>query len=250
MIVISAFPGVGKTHFFKDQQHFGVRVADSDSSKFPKSEFPDNYMRHIRDLAKSGETDVCLVSSHASVRAALRAHQIPFMLMFPMRECKSEYLERYRARGSDDPFIRLLDTKWDEWISELEEECRQHGGVTLGPGETLATFWNWASNASPGQLPAALLSISSVRATRRDAVGDHPKQLAFTLQSHHRQQWSLGGNVLTEDEAHAVGALHQTLCGFPPSLSLRVEGNTLFVIRRRSGDDEGTKVLEIPVERP
>ena len=45
-LVVSWFPGVGKTHLFNNKE---IDILDSDSSKFDKSDFPSNYIRHIKE---------------------------------------------------------------------------------------------------------------------------------------------------------------------------------------------------------
>ena len=47
-LIISAFPGCGKTHLFLNQAAYGYSIADSDSSKFPKiKDWEKTYVDHI-----------------------------------------------------------------------------------------------------------------------------------------------------------------------------------------------------------
>ncbi|QIN99774.1 hypothetical protein vaffelhjerte_154 [Salmonella phage vaffelhjerte] len=125
--VISAFPGCGKTYFTK----CFPRVLDSDSSKFQKDNFPANYIEHISQAIEEGK--LILVSSHKEVRDALHAAGIDFILLYPERELKEEYLARYKERGSPDSFISLLDSKWDEWITSCE--CDPAISIPMESGE-------------------------------------------------------------------------------------------------------------------
>ena len=43
-IIISGFPGLGKSVLYKENK---VNYSDSDSSKFSKKNFPENYIKHI-----------------------------------------------------------------------------------------------------------------------------------------------------------------------------------------------------------
>lgn len=63
--IISGFPGIGKSTFAA--KHEGD-VSDSDSSTFDKSDFPANYMRHIKQQVLMRKW--VMVSSHDTVRAA------------------------------------------------------------------------------------------------------------------------------------------------------------------------------------
>lgn len=117
-LIISGFPGIGKTTLF-EKYGAGV-VSDSDSSKFPKDDFPANYISHIKELI-SNNKEIVLVSSHEVVRDALLKEGIEFVLVYPDVSLKEEYITRYKNRGSSDTFINLLSEKWDSWIKECEE---------------------------------------------------------------------------------------------------------------------------------
>lgn len=140
-LVISAFPGTGKSHLFNHAPE-GLRIADSDSSQWswtspgvrhPK--WPMNYMEHIQSLINDG-VDLILVSSHKEVRDALVDFEIPFTLVFPQACLKNEYLQRFAERGSPEKFIELLDQKWSEWVSPVNTGAAQV--VLLGSGEFLS----------------------------------------------------------------------------------------------------------------
>lgn len=125
MLIISAFPGVGKSFL---SQNCDFRVSDSDSSTFPKDGFPQNYIEHIRNL----DVDVALVSSHKEVRSALKDRAMPFFLCYPKAECKSEYMRRYVKRGSPEPFLRLMEAQFENFVAD----CRtQTGCVHIEMGE-------------------------------------------------------------------------------------------------------------------
>ena len=66
--------------------------------------------------------DKILVSSHKDVRDALLKKGIPYVLVYPNREIKDEYIQRYKDRGNNDAFVELLDKNWDIWMDEMEEQ--------------------------------------------------------------------------------------------------------------------------------
>lgn len=120
-VVISAFPGCGKTTTYealKRDPH--IEVWDSDSSRFPKDNFPANYIEHIKLGIEQG-VDVIFVSSHEIVREALREADIKFALVYPNIGLKTEYIKRYTERGNNEAFILLLDKFWDEWIIAMDK---------------------------------------------------------------------------------------------------------------------------------
>lgn len=132
-LVVSAFPGCGKSHLFRNKGE--KKILDSDSSTFDKSQFPDNYITHIK--SNLGNVDIILVSSHKVVRDALEKEGIDFTLVYPNREIKDEYIQRYVDRGNDEKFVELLKSNWNNWMDELESQtgCNK---VELKEGEYLS----------------------------------------------------------------------------------------------------------------
>jgi len=115
--IISGFPGTGKTEFVRNSNKL---VLDSDSSKFDKKNFPENYIKYIK--SNIGLVDIICVSSHKDVREKLVESGIYFFLVYPEKSLKQEYLERYKKRGDSDSFITLLSDNWDKWLTELENQ--------------------------------------------------------------------------------------------------------------------------------
>lgn len=119
-LIISAFPGTGKTWCYECIGDNSI-ILDSDSSTFDKSEFPANYIEHIKKYI--GKVNVILVSSHDTVRAALREAGIEFYVVYPAntKTNKEEYMTRYVKRGSSEAFVKLMEEKWDDFIASIEE---------------------------------------------------------------------------------------------------------------------------------
>jgi hypothetical protein len=132
-IIISAFPGCGKSHLFRNKGD--KKILDSDSSKFDKSQFPQNYIEHIK--SNIGLADMILVSSHKEVRDALVDNGIEFTLVYPNKDIKDEYIQRYIDRGNEDKFVELLKNNWNIWIPELEQQkgCEK---IELNRGQYLS----------------------------------------------------------------------------------------------------------------
>ena len=132
--VYSAFPGVGKTTYFNTTEN---NVLDSDSSKFDKKYFPLNYIDHIERNIQDPKVDKILVSSHKDVRDVLLKKGIPYVLVYPNRDIKDEYIQRYRDRGNNDSFVDLLDKNWDNWMDEMDnqEGCQK---IKLNSGQYLS----------------------------------------------------------------------------------------------------------------
>jgi hypothetical protein len=128
-LVISAFPGTGKSTFFNKLPILksGLDCLDSDSSKFSWSGpgvrhpgFPQNYIDHIKSNLNS--TDVIMVSSHKVVRDALVKAGIEFVLVYPSKDLKQDYLDRYEARGNDSGFLKLMTDKFEDFVQECLDQ--------------------------------------------------------------------------------------------------------------------------------
>lgn len=131
--IISGFPGIGKTHYFKDQEYNGKTCLDSDSSKFSwvkdengdntkerNPEFPSNYIKHIKE--NIGKVDIIFVSSHDVVRKALEEANIRYVLVYPKINAKEEYIRRYEQRGSSESFIKFISDNWENFINDMKNE--------------------------------------------------------------------------------------------------------------------------------
>lgn len=160
-IIISAFPACGKSYAAKMLQERGIVALDSDSSKFSwitrkrtekeveeqkkiletrrtpctdaeidfianqeikvrNPEFPNNYIQYIKD--NIGKARYIFVSSHENVRKELVRNKIPFMLIYPSREMKAEWIGRCVSRKNDAQFCELIDKNWDSWLAQMDNE--------------------------------------------------------------------------------------------------------------------------------
>jgi hypothetical protein len=135
-MIISAFPGVGKSHAARI---LGEKACDSDSSSFSWSspgvrnpDFPDNYIAHIKE--ESTKREYVFVSTHHEVRAALAESGMTSLTVYPDKGCKEEYIQRFKQRGSPDSFIELLSKNWDAWIDEMMSNDKN---ICIGSGQYL-----------------------------------------------------------------------------------------------------------------
>ena len=156
-LVFSVFPGGGKSTICNRAEQYGMKhvgvsaegfvepvpvpagtvpVFDSDSSLFDKEYFPGNYVEHIKEVLSNYPNVVIMVSSHDNVRKAMAEAGIPYTLVYPQRELKGEYLERYEGRGSPEAFVNMMDNKWNDFIDSSESDPTQDR-IVLSEGEYL-----------------------------------------------------------------------------------------------------------------
>lgn len=126
-IIVSSFPGCGKRYLydsFKDK----IRIIYSDSNKFDKNNFSDNFINYIKRNIEN--TDIILVPSHKEVRDALIANYIDFDIFYPSKNRRMEFLINYIKNGRLSSSIKKIDENWNQWISEIENEpsnfCCKH----------------------------------------------------------------------------------------------------------------------------
>ena len=127
-LVISGFPGIGKSDLFKKAIDNEIIVVDSDSSKFSwqqlnvtrNPDFPNNYIQHIK--SQIGFVDIILVSSHIDVRQALSDEYIFTYVIYPAENLFDEYIERYIQRGSPEKFVQFMRENFKTFVKELDAE--------------------------------------------------------------------------------------------------------------------------------
>lgn len=133
-VLVAAFPGCGKTYCVNNEEFKSkYKMLDSDSSKFSNvffsdghternPSFPQNYIDHIN--AKMGGYDIIFISTHEIVRKELEKNNIPYVLVFPddTVENKNEFIRRYKERGNEENFIKLLENNWSDWIDYMKIE--------------------------------------------------------------------------------------------------------------------------------
>lgn len=130
--LVSAFPGTGKSYLFNYSDKI---VLDSDSSKFDKKDFPQNYIKHIKE--NIGKANIICISSHKEIRDALVKNGLWFTLVYPDKNLKEEYIQRFKDRGDKESFINLIYNNWDEWLMQLrnQDNCIH---IRLGIGEYIS----------------------------------------------------------------------------------------------------------------
>ena len=140
-IVVSGFPGIGKS-YFASHSDLLVSDSDSDSSGFEKSGFTEKYVAAIKERQQT--FDIVLASSHENVRAEMERQKVFYYLVFPDHDCYPEYVKRYRNRGSSEAFIDLVTDKWSYWIESCVydgsgdvNELRSLNAYKLGKGRYL-----------------------------------------------------------------------------------------------------------------
>lgn len=152
-IIISGFPGVGKTTLQKshsnviDLESYDFKwlqqYKSTDTSCKEQMEgahnriynrlWPLNYVKEI--IKKTSEYDIVLISQEHEMLNCLKENGINYIVCFPMKQCKDEYIKRYINREDDADFLSLVNVNYDVWIDELMNEENK---IIIGPQEFLS----------------------------------------------------------------------------------------------------------------
>jgi hypothetical protein len=137
-IVISAFPGTGKTYLCAKSRRCLVEKECWEFSK--AANFPENYVSEIKHSI--GGADAVFISTNKQALDMLIVDGIPVILVYPVIELKNEYMERYVERGSHPDFIDAMNTYWERWLEELNKrsDCKKH---VLQAGQFIENAMPW-----------------------------------------------------------------------------------------------------------
>ena len=112
--IICGFPGVGKSSIE------GISIKDLDSKNYIGINRWSNYKEAIEKFV--GRIEYLLLSSHKQTRDILKQLNLKYYVVYPDKSLKSEYMRRYKQRGSTREFIKWMDSYFYELIDSIESE--------------------------------------------------------------------------------------------------------------------------------
>lgn len=101
-----------------------ANMIKDDEIRVRNPEFPDNYIEYIKEQLEFDKYDYIFVSSHESVRKALNEEGIDFIIVFPKRKLKNEWINRCYLRENNGFPLSVLVDNWDKWIDQMYLEIR------------------------------------------------------------------------------------------------------------------------------
>lgn len=141
VLIIAAFPAMGKTYFTEHNSRYTKQILDSDSSLFSWSynhkgngrnrnpNFPYNYLDYIAYMYKSLQgypvmeieglphvSGIIFTSTHSDVLRGLKQYDLPFTAVIP--NSKSVLMERLDTRN--DPMAKMLDENYDKFTNDVK----------------------------------------------------------------------------------------------------------------------------------
>lgn len=117
----------------------GKLVSEEDKVANPNLQI--DYVAYIVESLKSN--DFLFASTDENIKRTLFDIEIPFCIVYPERELKEEYLERYKIRNSaeDESLIPTLEFQWNNFIDVIENDQRASLKIKLKTGEYLGSIF-------------------------------------------------------------------------------------------------------------
>ena len=107
-MIICGFAGTGKSTAAKKI----AGVIDLESTPFQKDW--DTYVRVAKHMSDQGY--IVLLSCHKELREKLHELGYNYIVVYPEKEQKEIYRQRYKERGNTPEFINTQMSHWDDWV--------------------------------------------------------------------------------------------------------------------------------------
>ena len=147
MRIVAAFSGVGKSYYckqnpkavdfvvmpYKYSNFYEVAaVAEGESIKahgdlLLRENWQNVYFDALMEVYHRESDKVFVIPSVDYVLFRLAARGIPYLLVYPHRDLKEVYRQRYIDRGNTQEFLDVFIGDWDYWMDSL----RRHGGTHM-----------------------------------------------------------------------------------------------------------------------
>ena len=136
-IIISGFAGVGKTGLVEHASFYEKKkIFDLSSSYFRKNEgWEKIYCDIVESISK--EYDYIFISNHKQVVDEMLKRGLKFYIVYPMQNCRDEYVRRFIERGNSEEYITKFIKNWDRFISELDN-VKSENKIKLRSGQYLS----------------------------------------------------------------------------------------------------------------
>jgi hypothetical protein len=136
-IIISGFAGIGKSGLKDNVPYYdNVKIYDLSSSYFRKEEGWEKIYCDIVE-SMSDNYDFIFISTHDIVIREMLDRGNNFFIVYPRRNCKEEYRQRFIDRGNSKEYIDKFMKNWDNFIDMLDN-VNYDKKITLRTGQYLS----------------------------------------------------------------------------------------------------------------
>ena len=155
--IIAAFAGVGKTHFcnlypqaldfvvmpfkYKNYAKMTACCAEGESIKAHpalelRCDWRTFYYQVLIDTHRRFPGETLVIPTDGSILCRLEQDAVPYTVIYPARNLKEEYRQRYLARGNTESFLEVFIDGWDIWMDSVRNNHGSH--IELQSGEFLS----------------------------------------------------------------------------------------------------------------
>lgn len=141
-ILISGFPGIGKSFSF---EHSSLRILNYCSVNVTAR--PDT-LKDLCDLIQDGflnEWDYIFVTYSKMVNEELRKLQIPYIVVYPELDSKTEYQKRLQSKDRSEKWVCDMLDSWDELIVDIQDprSIDYYNSIELSTEQYLSDIFNF-----------------------------------------------------------------------------------------------------------
>ena len=116
-ILIAAWCGTGKTYICEKTNINAIEI------EYWKYKDIDIKNKYIEDIKKNiGNVDYIFISTDPEGLMLLYKEGFEIILVYPKKELRNDYLNRYIKRDDPHEFIGAFMKYWDSWIDELKKQ--------------------------------------------------------------------------------------------------------------------------------
>lgn len=155
--IIAAFAGVGKTTFcslypnaldfvvmpFKYENYSQIAncCAEGEAIKAHTSlelrrDWRTFYYQALINTYRHYPGEIIVIPTDRSILCRLEQDAIPYTVVYPARNLKEEYRQRYLDRGNNESFLDVFIGGWDVWMDLIRDNNGPH--IELQSGEFLS----------------------------------------------------------------------------------------------------------------
>lgn len=155
-MIIAAYAGTGKSEFckrypseaidmicmpYKYINLFTKEVSEGEDIKanmdlILRPNWENDYYEEIKRLNSKYPERLIIVPTIKSIMRRLKEDEIPYTVVYPTRDCKEEYRERYINRGNNQSFLDVFIEGWDVMLDGLD--CLGGTVIEIGEGQYLS----------------------------------------------------------------------------------------------------------------
>ena len=131
-VLCAAFCGSGKTFICNSSEFSAIEV------EFWEYKNKGLEKQYVRDVKKQiGKVDYVFLATDPDGLDLLNKEGLDIVLVYPKKELRNEYLDRYIERDNPYDFIGTMMLRWNKIIDELDElpYCKK---IILKEGEYLS----------------------------------------------------------------------------------------------------------------